>query len=213
MPFQRGPPEALVVGEKGGQDPGYVVQAQARVPQTAQHHGGTELDVRVVPVAAPRIDLAGAQEAQAVVVPQHPGAQARHTGELADGPTRSDGCLGHAFTFRVVTVARSTGSSCPGTTGAAPERPWHPLSASAGPCGVSRSDRARSVPARSVSGRPVPRRCESPARGRTHHPAVVSRSTRSYPSAHGRTLKPPQGTTRRRRVRLREPTYDRASSG
>ena len=49
------------------------------------------------------------------------------------------------------------------------------------------------------------------ARGRTRMPAVVPQLARSYPDARGRTLDLPQGTTWHRKVRPREPTYDRAT--
>ena len=60
--------------------------------------------------------------------------------------------------------------------------------------------------ARPARARPAPR-------GRTRCRAVVPRSTGSYPTPHGRTLKPPYSTTRRRSVRPRAFMYDRTSPG
>ena len=71
-------------------------------------------------------------------------------------------------------------------------------------CGIARRRDGRGA---RVAGR----RRERPARGRTRLPAVVPQLARSYPDARGRTLDLPQGTTWHRKVRPREPTYDRAS--
>ena len=71
-------------------------------------------------------------------------------------------------------------------------------------CGIARRRDGRGA---RVAGR----RRERPARGRTRMPAVVPQLARSYPDARGRTLDLPQGTTWHRKVRPREPTYDRAS--
>ena len=56
--------------------------------------------------------------------------------------------------------------------------------------------------ARPARARPAPR-------GRTRCRTVVPRSTGSYPTPHGRTLKPPYSTTRHRSVRPRAFMYDR----
>ena len=71
-------------------------------------------------------------------------------------------------------------------------------------CGIARRRDGRGA---RVAGR----RRERPARGRTRLPAVVPQLARSYPDARGRTLDLPQGTTWHRKVRPREPTYDRAN--
>ena len=71
-------------------------------------------------------------------------------------------------------------------------------------CGIARRRDGRGA---RVAGR----RRERPARGRTRLPAVVPQLARSYPDARGRTLDLPQGTTWHRKVRPREPTYDRAT--
>ena len=71
-------------------------------------------------------------------------------------------------------------------------------------CGIARRRDGRGA---RVAGR----RRERPARGHTRMPAVVPQLARSYPDARGRTLDLPQGTTWHRKVRPREPTYDRAS--
>ena len=109
---QQPPPGRLVVGEVSGKRPGGLLQAQARLPQAAQHEGRGELVPGVVPVAVARIDVAGAQQTEPVVVPQHPGAQERHAGELADGPpgvngTRTD----HVISLPIATVSRSRSSA------------------------------------------------------------------------------------------------------
>ena len=105
---QQPPPGRLVVGEVSGKRPGGLLQAQARLPQAAQHEGRGELVPGVVPVAVARVDVAGAQQTEPVVVPQHPGAQERHAGELADGPPGANGTrTDHVISLPIATVSRS----------------------------------------------------------------------------------------------------------
>ena len=83
-------------------------------------------------------------------------------------------------------------------------------STGARPCaGGVPHERRTARPARTAH----PARARPAPRGRTRRRTVVPRSTGSYPTPHGRTLKPPYSTTRRRSVRPRAFMYDRASPG
>ena len=112
----------------------------------------------------------------------------------ARGPGPRGGLFGARWAFR----RESDG----GVVGLAPKcRPRRERGRA--PAGVVPHERRTARPARA---RPAPR-------GRTRARTVVPRSTESYPTPRGRTLKPPYSTTRRRSVRPRAFMYDRANPG